>query len=60
MVNAEIRRMIFDAELKFKDVAAAAGWSHEHLSRLLAYPLSDQNRQRITAAIEQLKQRKQG
>lgn len=54
MVNADIRRQIFDAELKFKDVAAAAGWSHEHFSRTLAKELTQQQRERITAAIEKL------
>lgn len=58
MINADIRQKIFESELMYKDVAAAVGVSHEHLSRLLAHPLSDQNRDRILAAIEQLSRRK--
>lgn len=59
MVNADIRREIFENELTYRQLAGELHLSHEHLSRLLAHPLSDQNRRRITAAVEQLKQRKQ-
>lgn len=58
MINADIRQKIFESELTHKEVAAAVGVSHEHLSRLLAQPLSDQNRDRILAAIDRIRQSK--
>lgn len=59
MINGDIRKQIFEAELTHKEVARAAGITHEHLSRLLAHDLSDQNRQRILEAIKQAQQSKQ-
>lgn len=56
MVNADIRRRIFEAELTNKAVAAAAGWSQEHFCRTMAKELNAQQREKITAAIEKLLQ----
>lgn len=58
MVNADIRKKIFEAELTHKAVAAAVGVTPEHLSRLLSEELSEANRARILDAIRQIEQSK--
>ena len=55
MVNADIRRKVFEAEISYKEVAAALGVTHEHLCRLLASELTEKNRERVLEAIEQVK-----
>lgn len=56
MMNADIRKQIFENELTHKEVAAAAGITPEHLSRLLAHELTEANRERILGAIRQAEQ----
>lgn len=55
MVNRAIRELIFESEITYRQVAAAIGISHEHLSRLLSKELNDRNRERILTAIEQVR-----
>ena len=55
MVNAEIRKQVFESEITYKQVAAALGVSHEHLCRMLARELSEKNRARILEAIDQVR-----
>ncbi len=55
MVNKTIRELIFESEITYRQVAAVIGISHEHLSRLLSKELDDRNRDKIMAAIEQIR-----
>ncbi len=52
--NLEIRMMVSECNLKYRDVAKAIGISPEWLSRLLRKELSPENRERILRAIEEL------
>lgn len=54
MKNLEIRMMVSECNLKYRDVAKAIGISPEWLSRLLRKELSPENRERILRAIEEL------
>lgn len=60
MINADIREKVFKEEITYREIAAAMGVTGEHLSRLLADELTEQNRARIEAAIETVLQEKQG
>lgn len=55
MVNKTIRELIFESEITYRQVAAVIGISHEHLSRLLSKELDERNRDKIMAAIEQIR-----
>lgn len=55
MVNKQIRELIFESEITYRQVAAVIGISHEHLSRLLSKELNDRNRERILNAVEQVR-----
>lgn len=55
MVNAEIRRDVFENGLIYRDIARKMGVTPEYLCRILRKELSDRNRKRIEAAIEELK-----
>lgn len=54
MKNLEIRQMVSECGLKYRDVAREIGISPEWLSRLLRNELSPGNRERILRAIEEL------
>ena len=57
MENLEIRLMISDAGLKYKDVAFELGISQTWLSILMSRDLSEANWKRIVAAIARIKAR---
>lgn len=59
MRNLNIRLMVSDNGLKFRDIAAEMGISPEWLSRLLRDELSVDNKIRIVSAIERLMNEKQ-
>ena len=49
--NIEIRKMIIENNLQMKDVADRMGITDVYLSRIMAKPLSNKNKQRIICAI---------
>lgn len=53
--NLEIRMMVNDAGIKYKDIAKHMGISRVHLSRLMSYKLSKKNEKRIISAINDIK-----
>lgn len=55
MKNLDIRIAVKDSGLTYKRIAQKIGISPEWLSRLMARKLSDENRERILAAIEEIK-----
>lgn len=52
--NLEIRMMVSECNLKYRDIAKEIGISPEWLSRLLREELSPENEDRILKAIEVL------
>ena len=54
MKNLDIRLMISDKGLKYKDIADEMNISAEWLSRLMRYDLTLENKVRILSAIERL------
>lgn len=56
MENLEIRLMIAESGLKYKDIAKKIGICISHMSRIMSAPLSQRNRVRIINAIEELKE----
>lgn len=52
--NLEIRMLVSDCNLKYRDIAKEIGISPEWLSRLLRKELSPENEDRILKAIEVL------
>lgn len=55
MKNLDIRMLVSDSGLKYKDVADELNISPEWLSRLLRNNLTPENKIRIMGAIERLK-----
>lgn len=55
MRNLNIRLMVSDAGLRYREIAAEMGISPEWLSRLLSKELSSANKIRILTAIDRLK-----
>ena len=53
--NIDIRILVKEANVTYKDIAKAIGISPEWLSRLMRYPLSDENKIQIQNAIIYLK-----
>lgn len=56
MRNLNIRILVRENGLTYKRIAQQIGISQEWLSRLMARKLSDENRERIIAAIEAIKE----
>lgn len=54
MKNIEIRMLVSENKLKYKDIAKEIGIKPEWLSRLLRFTLSPENKLRIMEAIEKL------
>jgi DNA-binding Lrp family transcriptional regulator len=52
--NLEIRMLVSDCNLKYRDIAKEIGISPEWLSRLLRKELSPENEARVLKAIEVL------
>ena len=55
MENIDIRIMISESKVHYKEIAKVMNVCPEHLSRLMAEPLSMKNKIRIVEAIEELK-----
>ena len=55
MRNLDIRILVRENGLTYKRIAQKIGISPEWLSRLMARKLSDENRERIIAAVEAIK-----
>lgn len=55
MKNLDIRILVREKGLTYKRIAQKIGISPEWLSRLMARKLSGENRERILAAIEEIK-----
>lgn len=55
MKNLDIRKEVSGNGLRYKDVAKEIGVTPEHLSRLMRYTLSLENKERILKAVEKLK-----
>ncbi len=55
MRNKDIRRAIFDADLKHWQIASALGMSEATLSRKLRTELPDEEKQKILQAINEIK-----
>lgn len=53
--NLEIRMMVNDAGIKYKDIAKHMGISRVYLSHLMSYKLSKENEKRIISAINDIK-----
>lgn len=56
MYNKEIRNNIYEARLKYWEVAEKVGISDGRLSVWLRTPLSDERRKRVEKAIDELSQ----
>lgn len=54
MENVDIRLMLFEKGISFKNVALYIGISPEYFSRLMSKPLTAYNRQRIFDAITRI------
>lgn len=54
MRNLDIRVMVSEAELKYKDIAKQMGVSKQYLSLLMRYDLTTKNREKILRAIREL------
>lgn len=54
MTNEDIRLRVFISGLTYRQIAAAMGCRHEHLSRIMRKPLSDKNRQKVLDAIHEI------
>lgn len=59
MENIDIRIIISDSKVHYKEIAKIMKVCPEHLSRLMAEPLSMKNKLRIIEAIELAKKEKQ-
>lgn len=57
MKNQDVRRLVADCKLKYKDVAKEMRITPEWLSRLLREDLSPKNRERVLSAIGELEGR---
>ena len=55
MKNIDVRVLVSESGLTYKEIAAELNISPEWLSRLMRYTLSAENKARITAAVEKLK-----
>lgn len=55
MENIDIRTMVYDSGVHYKEIAEEMGICPEHLSRLMKEELSQKNKIRIIDAIEKLK-----
>ena len=58
MRNLDIRILVSESGLKYKDIARAMYISRQYLSRLMSEELSPQNRERILRAIDKLTEKK--
>lgn len=54
MKNLDIRKAVSGNGLKYKDVAKVMGITPEHLSRLLRFTLTPEDKIRIMEAVEKL------
>lgn len=55
MENLDLRILISQQGIRYKDIADEMNISREWLSRLMRFPLSTENRLRILRAVEKLK-----
>ena len=55
MQNLDIRVLVSDANLKYKDIAAQMGISKWWLSKLMSHELTKENRSKVMKAIMELK-----
>lgn len=60
MENVDIRLLVSDSGLTYKDIAKEIGIHRGSLSRLMSRQLSPENRIRILTAIDQIKAREAG
>lgn len=54
MKNLDIRILVSENGLKYRDIAAEMNISRQHLSRLLRYELTPENKIRVMRAIDSL------
>lgn len=59
MKNLDVRMLVSDNGLKYRDIADEMNITPEWLSRLLRQELTTENKIRIMRAIDQLKKRKE-
>ena len=59
MKNIDVRIMVADAKIHYKDIANHIGVTPEYLSRLMKKDLTPENRLRIIKAIQTLKGREE-
>lgn len=52
--NLEIRLLVSDMKLSYKEIASKIGISRQYLSKCLRYPLRPEMRDRILLAINEL------
>lgn len=55
MENLEIRLLVADMKLAYKEIAARIGVTPEYLSRCMRFPLKTEMRARIMAAVDELR-----
>lgn len=54
MKNIELRILISDAGVTYRDIAKELDITPEWLSRLMRYPLTEENESRIRSAVRKL------
>lgn len=58
MKNIDVRVLVCESGLTYKDIAAELGITPEWLSRLMRYTLTFENKKLITEAVQRMKARK--
>ena len=58
--NVEVRKAVAESGQSFKSIAERIGITRQHICRLMAKPLSEENRLRILDALAQLEEGNKG
>ena len=60
MENLDIRVRVYDSGITYRQIAKKIGLTPEHLSHVMRFPLKKSDRKRITDAINELEEMKNG
>lgn len=53
--NLDVRRIVAERQIPYRAIAKQLGVTPEHLSRCMGYPLKEDMKKRILAAIEEIR-----